>query len=506
MKLNRMYRNLISNLIVQIIATLSGIIIPKLIINVYGSALNGMVSSIGQFLIYAGLVEAGIGNAAVIALFRALSEDADRNVSIVLSETAKRYQKSGIIYTILSFAIACIYPLFVKEEVDYFFAFSMTLILACVGVIDYLVIGKYKVLLIADNRYYIINFAKVIASCVLVCGSIWLLLNHKSLIIVKGLAIITHIGEALFIKGYVKVRYPKYSFKEEERIKFEQQSSALLVQICMLITYNTDLIVMTLMFKGNTLLEISVYSVYSLVLSFCKNMMSVFTTGINATFGELYAKKELELLEKRFKHYELVFYICLFTIYTCFFVLILPFVRCYVGNVSDVNYVRRDLAIMFGCAGILSQVKDAHGTLVVEGCGAYREVRKYAVYEAFSNLLLSLVLVGKLGILGVVIGTVISHVFMDYGIIKYGSRVILPNTFHATLSRLIRNIFLYMVLCITETRKTGSINNWAGWICAAVLIAVLNTFLFVAWNYLFERDELVEALPRSLQRVIRKKV
>ncbi len=60
MKLNRMYRNLISNLIVQIIATLSGFIIPKLIINVYGSALNGMVSSIGQFLTYAGLVEAGI--------------------------------------------------------------------------------------------------------------------------------------------------------------------------------------------------------------------------------------------------------------------------------------------------------------------------------------------------------------------------------------------------------------------------------------------------------------
>ncbi len=53
-------------------------------------------------------------------MFRALSEDADRNVSIVLSETAKRYQKSGIIYTILSFAIACIYPLFVKEQVDYF--------------------------------------------------------------------------------------------------------------------------------------------------------------------------------------------------------------------------------------------------------------------------------------------------------------------------------------------------------------------------------------------------
>ncbi len=55
MKASRAYRNIISNFAVQIISAIAGIIIPKLIIIQYGSTINGMVGSVGQFLMYAGL-------------------------------------------------------------------------------------------------------------------------------------------------------------------------------------------------------------------------------------------------------------------------------------------------------------------------------------------------------------------------------------------------------------------------------------------------------------------
>ena len=84
MKLSRTYKNLFSNIIVQVILALSGIIIPKLIILKYGSALNGMVGSIGQFLMYAGLVEAGIGNAAIVSLYNPLMLNDTKCVSTIL--------------------------------------------------------------------------------------------------------------------------------------------------------------------------------------------------------------------------------------------------------------------------------------------------------------------------------------------------------------------------------------------------------------------------------------
>lgn len=503
-KLSRTYRNLISNVITQIIATLVGIIIPKLVILKYGSAVNGMVSSIGQFLMYAGLVEAGCGNAAVIALYKPLAEKSKEDISAFLSEASRKYTKSGIVYTLITFGIACVYPLAVKTQIEYSFAFSMTMILSMSGIIDYFVIGKYKVLLTADNKYYVINFSKGIASCILACGSIVLMLNGFSLLMVKALAVLTHLGEALFIKQYVKRKYPEYSFQSKRKVVLEQQGSALLHQVCMVITYNTDLIVLTLFLKGDSLLEISVYSVYALALSFAKNMMSVLYTGMSASFGELYAKNEIANLERRFNHYEILYYICLFTIYSCFVALILPFVRCYVGNVTDVNYVRIDVAVLFSIVGILSQLKDAYGTLVNGGCGAYKETRKYAVYEASINLFLSLILVKRLGIVGVLIGTAVSHLFMDFGVMRYGYKVILPQMKQKTISRLVRNFILFILLCVIEINCFMDINKWIDWIITAVIAMMINFSSVFLLNYLFEKNSLLEALPQGIQHIFRK--
>ncbi len=113
-----------------------------------------------------------------------------------------------------------------------------------------------------------------------------------------------------------------------QEVELKQQKSALLHQICMVITYNTDLIVLTLLLKGNSLSEISVYSVYSLILSFAKNFISSLCVGLSASFGKLYVKKEMEKLQKAFSRYELIYVICLFAFYTCIMALILPFIRC----------------------------------------------------------------------------------------------------------------------------------------------------------------------------------
>lgn len=500
MKINRTYKNLISNLIVQIISAISGIIIPRFIISVYGSALNGMVSSVGQFLMYAGLVEAGVGNATVVALYKPLVRNSKEEVDIVLAEATRRYTKSGIIYILISFAIACVYPFTVNEQIDYSFAFQMTIILSMIGIIDYLFIGKYKVLLTADNKYYIINFNKAIATCMLSVGSILMLLNGMSLLTVKGFAVITHFAEAVFIKWYIKYHYPELTFKSDKHIKLEQQGSALVHQICMVITYNTDLIVLTLMLPGASLLEISVYSVYSLVLSFAQNMMSVLYVGISATFGELYAKGDMETLKHRFGHYELLYLVLLHTVYTCYIVLVLPFLRCYVGDVKDVNYIRPEFAVLFGLIGFFAQVKDAYGTLVHGGCGAYKATKKYALMEAIINISLSLILIQKMGVAGVLVGTIVSHLFMDYGVIKYACRNILCGTLKQTSIRILRNTVILVTLCMIEMPFLADVNLWYIWVIAAISVSFINFSIFFALNYFFDPDDMNAVLPMIIRK------
>lgn len=108
----------------QIVGMISGIVLPHFIISIYGSTLNGLIGSIGQFLFYAGLVEAGVGSAAMIALYTPLLNHDYKSMSGILSAVSNKYRISGIVYTIIIIGIALIYPLMIRGQVNYIFTFS----------------------------------------------------------------------------------------------------------------------------------------------------------------------------------------------------------------------------------------------------------------------------------------------------------------------------------------------------------------------------------------------
>ena len=61
--------NIISSIILQIVTIISGFIIPKLIISTYGSNINGLLTSITQFLSFIIMLEAGFGPVIKSILF-----------------------------------------------------------------------------------------------------------------------------------------------------------------------------------------------------------------------------------------------------------------------------------------------------------------------------------------------------------------------------------------------------------------------------------------------------
>ena len=66
--------NMISSLVLQLAVFASGIILPRLFIESYGSRVNGLISSIQQFLGFITLGEMGIGAVIQFNLYKPLSE------------------------------------------------------------------------------------------------------------------------------------------------------------------------------------------------------------------------------------------------------------------------------------------------------------------------------------------------------------------------------------------------------------------------------------------------
>lgn len=490
MREKKAIKNVITNIIVQIILAVSGLMIPRLLMYSFGSEVNGMVSSISQFITYAALIEMGIGNAAVVALYKPIAIQDYSNISAIVTSAKKMYFISGCIYIAIILCIAGCYPLLFKEQFGFWFVFKLVLCIGVVNAIDYFIIGKYKVLLIADQKYYIVNIIRSIATILLTLGSILFVFIEKDVIWIKGLAIVTRLLEAGLIYLYIKKNYPFISFKSNVISKIPQRWNALVHQLCATIVYNTDVVVLTLCLPHNSLYEISVYSVYSMVFSVVSNMTGTLTTGINASFGEMIVKGEKGHIKKAFDAYEFFFFIALFILYSCFLVLILPFVSCYTKGMDDVNYVRLQVGILFGLNGLTAQLKEVSG-VIINAAGKYKETQRYAIEEAFINIFVSLMLVNSMGITGVLIGTLISHIWMDIRFMRYMCKNIIPNTGVITLGRVGRNLLLVLLLVIVEMNCIFIPTKWGMWIAEAIMIAVINFIFITVLNLFVERDKIV---------------
>lgn len=158
-----LFLTVVSNLILQLVTAVCGFILPPMIVRTFGSEINGMVSSITQFIAYLNLVEAGIGAASIAALYKPLAEKNVFKVSGILSAAKKFYTRSGLIFSGGIVLLAFFFPLLVGNQLEKLTTFLMVLILGISGSAEFFLIGKYRVLLTSDKKIYIISFLQAIA-------------------------------------------------------------------------------------------------------------------------------------------------------------------------------------------------------------------------------------------------------------------------------------------------------------------------------------------------------
>ena len=121
--------NTIAGLLYEFVAVICGFILPRLILSAFGSDYNGVTSSITQFLGYVALMRAGIGGVTRAALYKPLAEGNTEKISAVVNATEQFLKKVAIIFLFSLIALALIYPFFIIKNFDYWFSFSLVIIL-----------------------------------------------------------------------------------------------------------------------------------------------------------------------------------------------------------------------------------------------------------------------------------------------------------------------------------------------------------------------------------------
>ena len=90
---NQLLFNMGSYAGLQIVNMLVGLFLPRLYLAVYGSEVNGIISTINSFVTYFSYLEAGLGLTLIHSLFKPLAENDVSSTNGILTFSKKQYQK-----------------------------------------------------------------------------------------------------------------------------------------------------------------------------------------------------------------------------------------------------------------------------------------------------------------------------------------------------------------------------------------------------------------------------
>lgn len=493
--------NIAANLILQFTAAISGLILPRFFIMGYGSAMNGMIVSVTQFISYLALVEAGVSAASIVGLYKPLAENDTLEVNRILSATKRFYYRSGIAYTALLVLLTVVYPMLVENQIDGTVTRLMIIILAASNLIDYLFMGKYKVLLMANQKGYVIMLAQAVGTVFNTVITIVLILNGCNVLIVKLMATFIYVLRFIIVYFYVKKHYSHINFNEKNPNykAIGQRWAALLHQITGVIVNNTSVVVMTVFLGAKALVEVSVYGVYNMIAHALSLLVGSFNSGLQSGFGELLSKGDRKALDKAYSNYEYLTYIVVFWAYTCMALLIMPFIELYTSQFTDAVYVRGEIAFMFVLVGIAQNIRIPSITLIC-AAGHYKETRMRAIIEVIIIVSVSLILVKPLGMLGVLIGSFCSFLYRGIDIVYYNTTRIMLGSWRRTLRRIIINLLVLIVLTLIGRPVIGfAADSYLQWFVCAGFVAVAAAAGFVIVNALTDKKEFKILINRALK-------
>lgn len=473
-------KNTIANILLQIVSLITGLIVPRITIYYFGSELNGMVTSIVQLIAYITLIEAGLSNATVFSLYKPLADNNKTRINGILTAAKMLYDKTGYIFLGISIIAAVSYPFIIKTTVLTNFEITfLFLILAFNGVLEFFSLAKYRALLTADQKTYVISLASITQIILNTIIIVLLSMNGVSITITRLIAISAILLRSLILWLYCKKYYSYLDFSvKPEKNSLDKRWDALYFQIIGVVHTGAPVLIATFLLSLN---DVSIYSVYSLVVVGINGLLGIFTNGIYAGFGDLLIRDDKKKFKDAFTQFEYVYYIIITVVYTIMLFTYLPFIKIYTAG-SDINYSYPILAILMTINGYCYSIKTPFGMLTM-AAGKYRESRVQITIQSIIEITLGIVFGYLWGLYGIVIGAIIANLYRDIDFIFFSPKYLTKYSFKKTLFMWGRSIITSGIIIIIGSLIPGiKYLNFLSWIIYALKIAIISILVTLLIN------------------------
>lgn len=487
--------NIIISLLCQMLTLFCGLIIPQMMIKAFGSEAYGATASIGQFLAYITLLEGGVGGVARAALYKPLAENNIRVISEIIYEIKHFFKYVACIFVIYVVILASFFEKISNVKCfDWFTTFILVIVISISTIAQYFIGISYAILIQASQRTYITSVINILATILNTILTIILVMTGKGLVYVKFVSSCVFVLRPVLMWLYVKKEFKLEKCVDTSKNYLSQKWAGLGQHIAFFLYSNTDMAVLTMFADLKT---VAVYAVYYMVVSQIENFTTSFSTGMEAIFGDMLAKRELQILHKTFNYYETLISIITSILFSVTAVLIIPFVKIYTRGVNDVNYIVPQFAIILITASAIVCLRKPYHNITI-AAGHFKQTQIAAYGEAIINIVLSVLLVIKFGLIGVAIGTVVASSFRMVYYAIYLTENIFNRKFKYFVKREVVNVFICGIIYYIGNivKYFWDFSGYFSWAICGVVVVCIATVVTLLGNFLFYRGDMLEIIKR----------
>ena len=483
--------NVFSTVLLQVITLLSGFMVPKLILGAFGSEVNGLISSITQFLGYISLIEGGVTSVILANLYKPLATNDTDKVSSVVATADAFFKKIALFFFVYQIVLAVVYPFVVESAFHWSYIATMVMILGVSTIIQYTLSLSWRLLLQADKRMYIAVLAQGISVVLNLAVTFLLVKLGSGVHVVKLISGLAFFVQPILLSAYIRKNYHLEKKAKPDSLLISQRWDGFGINIAAMIRSSAATVILTVTAPLST---VSVFSVYTLVSNGLKSLITSISGGIIPNIGNAYAKGDKETVDRIFGMYEFVMFAVAFFCFTVAAVVMPSFALLYTKGVTDADYNQPILGILLMTAECIFCIREPYINMAYSA-GRFKQVSGYAYVEAIITVVFSAVFAILWGLNGVALGLLISAIYRTLAQVWYLKKHILYRKPSLFIKKFI-SFGAASVLCFTISKFAFNMPDIAilEWVLYAIKVSLVEIVCLLLACLISAKNELSTVL------------
>lgn len=418
-------RNAIWGIFNKTIVFVGQFITRSIIIQVLGAEYLGINNLFIAILQVLNLTELGFSSAINYCLYKPMAENDISKICSLLNLYKKIYYVIGTIILVLGLMFTSFIPRLINQDIPkginiyllYWIYLSNT-------VISYYLFAYKNALITVGQRQDLLSKIHSVSQFIQYVLQINVLIFTKSMYLYVCSMVVCTAIQNILTQYCSKKYYPQYVCKgrvpNETVVQLKKLVMGIMVQkICQILRNSLDNICLSVF---SNLTTVAIYGNYYFIMSAVVSFCSVFTASLSAAIGNSVA---METKEKNYNDMNKLLFVYSWLSGWCFICMIClynPFMNIWVG--SDLCFPFY-MVFLFALYFYVLSMGDIRA-LYHSAAGLWWEGKSVWLLEAVFNLLLNIIFGKMWGALGIIVATILTVLFINFGI---GTNILFKNYF-----------------------------------------------------------------------------